>query len=412
MAVALILQKGSINATTIESKGARAMAFTPGYDLTESQEMMTLSAIAYAAEDSNNYQQIQQAIEQELAASSVLGGNFQLVWLGISPDWANLMYVARDSRETARFAVVVRGTDWNFLTDWKDDFDVLKTHDWPTANPPNPSIYVARGAWDGLQALLATTSNLFNMTPPAIVLPTPMVTLFMAESLWNTYDTDIDIYVTGHSLGGAMATVVGLWLADTASTWVLRPNKVNFKTYTFASPTVGNQDFANYYNGQTANSQVQWQAFRVYNDQDAVPFGYGNLANLPENGIPLEFFFGLELVGAIGVIQTALTDAKVSYVQVESTSNGTAVGLNNNPPSSKWPPNCTNPAADWTDYACWVGYEHDHNTYLFLLGAPAVDIPQRAVDTASIAAMPVRAAGAAATVPAPPPGEAPISQNQ
>jgi hypothetical protein len=389
------------------------MSFTPGYDKTESQEMMTLSSIAYAGEITNDYRLIRQAIVRELGEAKVLGGNFRLVWLGISPDWANLMYVARDRRETARYAVVVRGTDWRFLADLSEDFCVLEKHGWPTASPPNPSIYVAQGAWDGLQALLATKSDVFNMNPPAIEMPTSMEMFFLAEALGSTYDTDLDIFVTGHSLGGAMATVVGLWLAEAASKWVLRPNKVNFKTYTFASPTVGNQDFATYYNGQTANRQVGWQAYRVYNEQDAVPFAYADLSNLPENGIPLELFFGLELVGAIGLIETALSDARVSYVQVEKTSDGTAVGLSNNPPSSKCLPKCNNPAANWTDYACWVGYEHLTNTYLFLLGALPVDIPQRAIDTASIAAMPVTAAGAAATVPVPPPSdEAPISQNQ
>jgi hypothetical protein len=103
----------------------------------------------------------------------------------------------------------------------------------------------------------------------------------------------------------------------------------------------------------------------------------------------------LELDPSLLVVQGALDAAGVSYVQVESTSNGTAVGLNNNPPSSKWPPTCNDPAAGWSDFACWVSYEHDHNTYLFLLGAPAVGIPQRAVDTASIATMPLKAPGAA-----------------
>ena len=371
------------------------MSFQRGYDLSESREMMTLAAIAYAAEDTKDYVKIRKAIIKELGASSELAGNFQLVWLGITPDWANLMYVARDVRETARFAVAVRGTDWNFLTDWKEDFNVLATHDWPTASPPNPSIYVAEGAWCGLQALLATTSDIFNMTPPPITLPTTMESFFLGEALGSTYDTDVDIFFTGHSLGGAMATVVGLWLADTASKWVLRPNKVNFKTYTYASPTVGNKNFAGYYNGQTANPQVQWQAFRVYNDQDAIPYAYGDLKDLPENGIPLTFLFGLALAGTAGGINATLADYKVSYVQVESTSNGTALGLSNNPPSPKWPPHCNNPAGDTTDYACWVSYEHDHNTYLFLLGAPQIDIPQRAVDTASIAAMPMPGAGAA-----------------
>lgn len=372
------------------------MSFQRGYDLNESREMMTLSAIAYAAEDTKDYGEIRKAIVNELGASSELGGSFQLVWLGITPDWANLMYVARDIRETARFAVVVRGTDWNFLTDWKEDFCVLETHDWPTASPPNPSIYVADGAWCGLQALLATTSNIFTMTPPPIALPTTMELFFLGEALGSTYDTDIDIYVTGHSLGGAMATVVGLWLADTASKWVLRPNKVSFKTYTYASPTVGNQDFADYYNGQTANPQVQWQAFRVYNDQDAIPYAYADLKDLPENGIPLTFLFGLALAGTAGGINATLEDYKVSYVQVESTSNGTALGLSNKPPSPKCPPHCNNPAGDPTDYACWVSYEHCPNTYLFLLGASTLDIAQCAVDTASIAAMSMPGVGAAA----------------
>lgn len=371
------------------------MFFKSGYQKTEAQEMMTLSTIAYAAEDTNNYRQIRLAIAKELGASSVLAKNFQLVWLGISPDWANLMYVARDIRETARYAVVVRGTDWNFLADLKQDFCVLEKHDWPTASPPNPSIYVAEGAWDGLQALLATTSNVVNMTPPPIEMPATMESFFLAEALGSTFDTDLDIFVTGHSLGGAMATVVGLWLSETASKWVLRPQKVNFKTYTFASPTVGNQDFARYYNGQTNNSQVGWEAFRVYNEQDAIPFAYADMKDLAENGIPLTGIFGFEVAFSAGLVNTELTDNNVSYVQVESTSDGTAVGLNNNPPSSKWPPNCNNPAASWIDYACWVSYEHEPNTYLFLLGAPAVDIPQRAVNTASIAAMPVKSAGAA-----------------
>lgn len=378
------------------------MSFTLGYNKTEAQEMMTLSAIAYAGETTNDYQKIRQAIENEISASTVLGGNFQLVWLGISADWANLMYIARDSRAAARFAVVVRGTDWDFLADWENDFDVIDTHDWPTANPPNPSIYVAEGSWKGLQTFLGVTSNVFNMTPPAISMPTSMELFLMAEALGSTYDTDLDVFVTGHSLGGAMATVVGLWLADTASKWVLRPHKVNFKTYTFAAPTVGNQDFVNYYNGQTANQQVQWQAFRVYNEQDAIPFAYDNLIGIPTNGVPYDFIFALELGLVLAGIDTALEKAKVSYVQVGSTSGGTARGLNNNPPSSKWPPQCKSSVGDWTDFACWVSYEHDHNTYLFLLGAPTVGIPQHAVDEVSIAHTPEKAFAQAAIAAAKP----------
>jgi hypothetical protein len=379
------------------------MSFTVGYEPIESQEMMTLSAIAYAGEDTNDYQQIKQAIETEIANSASLGGNFTLVWLGISPDLANLVYVARDSRAAARFAVVARGSDWDFLEDWVDDFDVICTHDWPTAIPANPAIYVAQGSWDGLQALLSATSNVFDPTQPSYSPPTPLAPFLQAQAIQGADSTDLDLYVTGHSLGGAMATVLGLWLADTAATWGLLANKVNFKTYTFASPTVGNQAFVNYYNGQTANQQSQWQAFRVYNEQDAVPFAYANLIGVPGDGVPLTFDFTLELTALLAGINAALLLAGVSYVQVESVSGGTALGLNNHPPSPQWPPSCNDPAGDWSDFGCWVGYEHDHNTYLFLLGAATVDIPQRAIDVRSISVTSLRILARSAVKPKPAP---------
>jgi len=363
------------------------MSFSPKYVQQEAQEMMTLSAVAYAGEGTNDYGKIEAAIEAAMASSPIVGKNYQLVWLGVSSDFGNVMYIARDNRAPARFAVVVRGTDWDFLSDLKEDFDVLSTNPWPTAQPPDPSIYVAAGAWSGLQTLTGLTSNLFNMTPPAIPQPSSMITLFMAEALWNTYDTDVDIFVTGHSLGGAMATVVGLWLSDTASRWVLRPNKVNVKSYTFAAPTVGNSSFASYYDAQPGNKQVGWSAFRVHIQEDDVPYAYQSLGEIPENGIPVSFGFGLEVVAAVSAAQATLSSYNVSYVQVGSASNGTAVTLSNNPPSTQYPPpsNAANPATSWTEYSVWVGYEHDHNLYLTLLGAPIVDLPQSAVDTAAIA---------------------------
>ncbi|HET7234068.1 MAG TPA: lipase family protein [Longimicrobium sp.] len=376
------------------------MTFKIGYDNTEAQEMMTLSAIAYAGESTNNYPQIQDAIAGQIQASPTLGGNFRLVWLGISPDWANLVYIAQDTRHTARFAVVVRGTDWDFLTDWVDDFDVLGTTGWPTASPPNGGIQVAQGSWDGLQALLATTSNVFGMTPPAGVLPTTLIDLFGGIALSSTYDTDVDIFVTGHSLGGAMATVLGLWLADTVSTWKLRPHKVNLKSYTFAAPTVGNQAFANYYNGQTANTQVQWQAFRIFNEQDAIPHGYADLAGIAHDGVPLEWAFrDFELIPTLDVIRSTLWVAGVRYVDVGVQANGTARGLNNVPPSTQYPPSedgASGHADSFETFGHWVAYEHDHNLYLTLLGAPVVPVEQAAVNVASIASLPMHTRGAAA----------------
>ena len=45
-----------------------------------------------------SYNEIEAAITAALASSTVLGGHLGLVWLGISPDMGNLIYVAQDDR--------------------------------------------------------------------------------------------------------------------------------------------------------------------------------------------------------------------------------------------------------------------------------------------------------------------------
>lgn len=344
------------------------MAFTRPFVLEEAREMMELSAIAYAEEDSGDYATIQRAIVAALSTSEALGGHFRLVWLGVSADFGNLMFVARDDRAPARFAVVARGTDWSFLSDWNEDFNVLCTDPWPTAEPPDPAIEVARGSWDGLQTLLELTSEVFDASPGSIASPMSMIHLLMSEALLTPYDTDLDVWVTGHSLGGAMATILGLWLVDTTSRWVLREKKVNLKTYTFAAPTTGNQAYADYYDSQTDNPHVGWDAYRVFNEQDVVPHAYANLPGVLDCGIPMSTELLLELTATLATVSAALDAAGVSYAHVGSSENGTAHGFSNDPPNATCPPSCASPAASMTDFACWAKYEHDN--YPCFLGVP------------------------------------------
>lgn len=359
------------------------MAFPSGYVLEEAQEMIALSQIAYCGENVQNYNQIKSAIESALGSDKVLGNNFKLVWLGTSPDFSFLMLIARDLREPARYAISVRGTNILYPPDWVDDLKVTHTDPWPTAKPPNPAIYVSQGASEVLQSLLAMTSNVFNMTPPPITSPMSMIHLFMSEVLLTPHDTDLDIFVTGHSLGGEMATVLGLWLADTTSAWTVRPKKVNLKTYTFAAPTSGNQAFADYYNSQVQNPQIGWQAYRVYNEQDIVPYAFDNLDGIEGNGIPVDFVLGLEIVFTMRGIKFLLDQYKVSYAHVGKVTDGTARALSNKPP--RLPSGCPDPATtSFEYYGCWVPYEHSTVTYMSLLGITSVTPIQRAMKTGRI----------------------------
>jgi hypothetical protein len=339
------------------------MAFPAGYVLAEAQEAMTLSATAYEGEG-GGYDAIRTAINSALASSTVLGGHLKLVWLGVSADFANLLYAAQDDREPSRYALVSRGTDWNFLTDWVDDFDVLHTHGWPSASPPDPSILVAQGAWDGLQALLAMTSQ-----PDGVTLGAVLKRISAGGPL--------DLLVTGHSLGGALATILGLYLGDTVGDWG-SSSPVSMKTYTFASPTTGNRAYADYYDGRSSLSTVSWQAYRVFNEQDVVPHAYGDVEGIVDSGIPFSPVLALEVGAMAATVQTILADSGVSYVQV-----GNGKPLNNSPPVAGQP-SCANPATTLDDFACWVGYEHSTLTYLGLLGLPTEGLEDHSTDLSSI----------------------------
>jgi hypothetical protein len=343
------------------------MAFPSGYVLAEAQEAMTLSTVAYQGEG-GSYNEIEAAIIAALASSTVLGGHLSLVWLGISPDMGTLIYVAQDDRAPNRYALVNRGTDWNFLTDWVDDFDVLHTHAWPMASPADAAIRVAQGSWDGLQAVLSAPSQPDGMTLPQLL-----------GKISTGAAGGLDLFVTGHSLGGALATILGLYLADTASSWNAGAASVSIKTYTFASPTTGNQAYVNYYDSRSGLTNLSWQAFRVYNEQDLVPHAYADIEGIADSGIPLSLVLKLSVGAMAAVVQTVLKDNGVSYVQV-----GNWEPLNNNPPQAGQP-SCAKEAETLDDFACWVSYEHSSLTYLGLLGVPTEGMVDHSSDMSSTA---------------------------
>jgi hypothetical protein len=98
-----------------------------------------------------------------------------------------------------------------------------------------------------------------------------------------------DIYVTGHSKGGALSSTLALWLADTqgpqndpAEQW--DPQKhASLHCYSFAGPTAGNAEFA-------AHSDVALQdCHRIWNPNDVVPHAF-----IPDQLTGLSQRYGLQ----------------------------------------------------------------------------------------------------------------------
>lgn len=70
------------------------------------------------------------------------------------------------------------------------------------------------------------------------------------------------VYVTGHSLGGALATLLALELS---SSQMAKNGAIFVTVYNFGSPRVGNRRFADVYNAKVKDS------WRVVNHRDIIP---------------------------------------------------------------------------------------------------------------------------------------------
>jgi triacylglycerol lipase len=303
---------------------------------TDSQIMMTLAAITYApAKDIRSY------LLPTTNPPNATNGDWALVWgpAVTAIDSGNLMFVTYN-KSTNQYAIAVRGTypyfGLAFLVDLYEDLDV--SHPRPWQYPTVPGALVAGGTIDGLNDIVAFTSEgvAFRTFVKSQIAP-----------------SGADVFVAGHSLGGVLTTVLAPWLVYQLSQ---NDAKNAVIPYTYAAPTAGNQAFASFYTGLFKSS------YRYHNEIDIVPKAWAELLSIKSLHSSPGPACPWELKDTIDLALNWLKAVKVSYVQ----PNGAGESL----------PGVPSPTNDFFAEAL---DQHDHNYYLKLLGAPTVPIkPQGA----------------------------------
>ena len=296
---------------------------------TTAQVAMTLAAIAYA----DHTEILNLLANQHLATH----GRWQLQWLG--SDDANQAYVAQD-QQTGQFAVSIRGSVTDpfseaFWLDWfKQDLEVLAMDHWPYGGAPTGA-KVAHGTLAGLRSLISLKDHSGQT---------------MVDFLRANLKPGVSPLtgVTGHSLGGALASVLAPYLHQQFS---LGQQGLDFWPVTVAGPTAGNGIFANWLTQQFAASQG-----RYFNTLDVVPHAWQELRwidqSFPNSGPRLS----LVMKGLVEGIRDLLKLIKDSYVQP-----GAGIPL----------PGTLQSGDTWVTEA---GQQHASSTYLTLVGAPPVPI--------------------------------------
>jgi triacylglycerol lipase len=199
----------------------------------------------------------------------IKNGRWMRLWGPVqSKSQSNLAFVAGSLNQAGgveSICVTIRGTDiylgediWGILQQIWQDIDGTSQVRLPWL-PQRSPVRIAQGTMDGLNHIIGLTDS-------------KGVSLwdYLKKFLGTPAYSNIKTVVTGHSLGGCLASVVAPWIES------IRP--VSYKgiiqPITFAAPTAGNNDFATYY------STTFTTARRFQNTLDIIPLALQDLLDI------------------------------------------------------------------------------------------------------------------------------------
>lgn len=323
--------------------------------------MMTLAALAangaterpsgesLAAQE----QRILAGINQQLANTNLAtAGEWSAIWVGLTRSRANLAYIARNNTGAdPKYALCLRGTMAGSPIDTSEDMEVGLLLPFAAGGGPGN---ISQGAMEAFTDIIMGTQ--------------------LMEFLRGFPHSDLyELYITGHSLGGALVTTVSLYLAQN-----FLPAK-DIHPYTFAAPTAGDAAFAIWFDTQFPSAMC------YYNYYDLVPNAWATLINISTNYKTNPFYPDSSNSpagpgptatphNAIGILidSIAKNTNGNSYSQptqqtaLNSPSDGIPIFSEPYPPGAK---------TELEQFEVQVGYQHANNTYLKLLGAmPLLDV--------------------------------------
>ena len=154
-------------------------------------------------------------------------------------------FIARSQIEPNKFFVVFRGT--REAAEWFNNFK------------PVPKSFLSDGNFGNLGEV-RNGFNLIYSSEPNRESKYSTIQKTIANFIGsNQINNDSQIFVTGHSLGAGLATLAALHIHKLAEKKNIKPS---IQLYTFASPRVGDENFAKHFN--------DIQSYRVINSEDLI----------------------------------------------------------------------------------------------------------------------------------------------
>jgi hypothetical protein len=299
---------------------------------TRDQELMTLSAIAYSPFSSKT------ALQARLDQAAVLNHSFAAIWWARSLD--NVLFIVKD-KVAEEYAVVFGGPHFkfglSFLFDLFENLDIA--HQIPMPYPRLGEAKISAG-------ILETIAEFDTLTFDGRTV----------AGLLNDISARTRVYVTGHSIGGAVATAYSAKLACN------NLPELDIIPCVFGAPCAGNKAFADLFDKDRAGYLFAGSA-RYINRLDMIPYLWNNLSEISlldfkNIKCPVEFNQCLECMDKLLIL------ARVAYAQ---------------PPAQ-----CQFKGKAEPDFGFYHQLMHQHspNTYLSLLGLDPVAVPDHSYSDA------------------------------
>jgi len=282
------------------------------------QEMMSLSAVAYMPFDSINM------LQDNLNAVDALGKAYTAIWW--EKKSALIVYVVKN-KFTNAYAVVFRGQVFRpslpFLIQLYEDLILGRQESMPYSRLGNAK--VAAGIIDIIQDIGLSTYGGRTL-----------------KQVLNNLPIKTKVYMTGHSLGGSLATVYAAKIACSNSV------DLDIIPFTFGAPTAGNDSFADLFDPNHANFLFS-QSLRCINTRDIMPFAWNNLQGITTVDYgnikcPAEFNLCIEYADRLLIISRVFYSHPPPELELKGADHG------------------------MESFFKKALYQHEPNTYMTLLG--------------------------------------------
>lgn len=329
-------------------------------DYTDTQKiMMTLAALAATGATQRpsgetlkeQRDRIKAGITARLAEERLATGTkWSLIWVGLTKNRANLAYIAKGPDDGGSvYALVLRGTVMGDPIDQAEDMDVGELLDFTAGNTRRGLAWMPRISQGAMEAF---TNLVMGMDTGDQLLDQ------LKRLSPNT------LYVVGHSLGGAMATTVALFLRKQIQDKALSINSI--RPYTFAAPTAGNDTFAFRLDDTVS----------TYNKYDLIPHAWDALTTVidPTSANYYPFYpnppgpIAAETPDVVKLIAAIANKVPNPNPYVQPGRPGSILNDGPRPQFQPYPAGAT----EMDKFMLQVAHQHQSDTYLKLMGAPVI----------------------------------------